>query len=58
MKLSRDIEYQQTNRKTTDLPRKSHKILPCQFLSLTLLRLLLVQAQPFSITSSLVLYFT
>jgi hypothetical protein len=50
IKISRDIECQQTNKKTTGSQRKSDKKLLSQFWSLTPLLLLLVQLQPFSIT--------
>jgi hypothetical protein len=50
MEISRDIECQQTNKKTTGSQRKSDKKLLSQFWSLTQLLLLLVLHQPFSIT--------
>jgi hypothetical protein len=50
IKLSRDIECQQTNKKTTGSLRKSDKKLLSQFWSLTQLLLLLVLHQPFSTT--------
>jgi hypothetical protein len=54
IKISRDIECQQTNKKTTGSQRKSDKKLLSRFWSLKPLLLLLVQLQPFSITPQLI----